>query len=76
MQDDQAEDRALEEEFFRVSTKLEQKELQISRAEKALNQLKSERDQLSTERTRLRHEVMGDKPAQEPQKRQPFTRHR
>ena len=76
MQDDQAEDRALEEQFFQVSTKLERKELEISRAEKALNQLKSERDQLSTERTRLRHEVMGDKPAQEPQKRPPFGRHR
>lgn len=53
-----------EQEFLNVCNNLELKLLAISKAEKALNALKDQKEQLSLLRERLRKELMGDVPNQ------------
>jgi hypothetical protein len=58
-------------EYLETCNKLELKSLEVSKASKALNQLKSEEEALRVQREQQRKRIMGDDPGQNAEKGKP-----
>jgi hypothetical protein len=58
-------------EYLETCNKLELKSLEVSKASKALNQLKLEEEALRVQREQQRKRIMGDGPDQNPEKGKP-----